>query len=327
MGAAYLRVLPVLQKRLDLRFLARAMAALKEDRHAIRAGANGHMIGSDIRENAAIRPHWRWLASCTLLSFAWAAGGAVAAGTLQGTAIYRERVALPPSVVFEAPVQDISRANAPGEVLGRARLKPAEQPPFRLAIASEDAAIKPARRYAVRATVTFQGRLLFSTNRIYPVLDGGNAPLVILLVSARGARHSILLRRGDENLRPLLASLESSGTPLRGTYWKLVRLGQTPVQAVGNQRQPHLIFAANEPQVSGNGGCNSISGSFELDGEKLRLRHMVSTMMACPSGMEQERRFLRSLEKVARFRISGGRLEMFDAAGAVIAQFEAMTQR
>ena len=79
--------------------------------------------------------------------------------------------------------------------------------------------------------------------------------------------------------------------------------------------------------MSGSGGCNRVTGSFELDGDKLRLRQMAGTMMACPAGMEQEQRFLQSLEKVERYRIRGSHLEMLDASGAVIARFEAVALR
>jgi heat shock protein HslJ len=70
-----------------------------------------------------------------------------------------------------------------------------------------------------------------------------------------------------------------------------------------------------------------LTGSFELDGDKLRFRGMAGTMMACLAGMEQEQRFLQSLEKVARYRISGSHLEMLDETGAVIARFEAVALR
>jgi len=102
-----------------------------------------------------------------------------------------------------------------------------------------------------------------------------------------------------------------------------VRLSGTPVQAAGKQREPHLIFASDQPRISGSGGCNRVTGSFDLDGDKLRLGRMAGTRMACPTGMEQEQRFLQSIEKVERYRISGSHLEMLDAAGAVIARFEA----
>jgi uncharacterized lipoprotein YbaY len=96
----------------------------------------------------------------------------VSAGTLEGTAAYRERIALPPDAVFEAVLQDISRADAPAKVLGRAIIDPAGQPPFRFEIAYDDAAVQPGRRHTVRASVRHQGRLLFTTDRAYPVLGG-----------------------------------------------------------------------------------------------------------------------------------------------------------
>jgi len=116
------------------------------------------------------------------------AAAAASAGTLQGTAAYRERIALPPDAVFEATLQDIARADAPATVIGRAKIEPAGQPPFRFEIRYDDAAIKAGGRYAVRATVMQGGQLLFTTDRVYGVLDGRNAPLDLLLVSAnRGA--------------------------------------------------------------------------------------------------------------------------------------------
>ena len=111
------------------------------------------------------------------------AGVGALAGTLQGTATYRERLMLPPDAAFEAQLQDISRVDAPAAVIGRARLDPAGQPPFRFSIDFDDAAIGPRGRYAVRATVTHQRRL-FTTDHIHRVLDGGSAPLELLLVSA-----------------------------------------------------------------------------------------------------------------------------------------------
>src|SRR5262245_6726794 len=118
-----------------------------------------------------------------------------------------------------------------------------------------------------------------------------------------------------------------SDSPLRGTYWKLVGLHGAPVQVAENQREPHLIFANFEPRVSGSGGCNRVTGSFELDGNTLRLGQMAATRMACLRGMEQEQAFLQSMTKVERYRISGSHLDMLDAQGAVVARFEAVALR
>jgi uncharacterized lipoprotein YbaY len=118
--------------------------------------------------------------SWTLCSASWAA-------TLRGEALYRERIALPPDAVFEAVLEDVSRADAPAEVLGRARLAPAGNPPFRFEIPYDEASVRPGRRYGVRATITEKGRLLFTTDRNYPVLQGSEAPLRLMLVSARAS--------------------------------------------------------------------------------------------------------------------------------------------
>ena len=60
-----------------------------------------------------------------------------------------------------------------------------------------------------------------------------------------------------------------------------MRLTETPVEVAERQREPHLIFAHDQRRISGSGGCNRLTGSFELDGDKLHLGRMAGTMMAC----------------------------------------------
>ncbi|QSA97047.1 META domain-containing protein [Methylococcus sp. EFPC2] len=460
------------------------------------------------------------LAVPLLMVLACALAAPVWAGTLQGTALYRERIALPPGAVFEAVLQDVSSADAAGETLGRARLDPAGSPPFRFEITYDDAAVQPGHRYDVRATVTRDGQPLFATNRGYPVLDGGNTPLRLLLVSVRGGKQpragstagelelpasyegelagansailwhldllpegryqsrstyldapeskpvddigrwlrepktgrlelrgertnpgyfrleqgGAVLRKLDKSGKPIAAARndrlrrlpqpapieprlaltglfksladspsitlcaddrqlpvameadyraleaayrqespppgqallveldgliakrpsaeesqpprptlvveryakiwprESCGnalaeTPLRGTYWKLVRLNGEPVRVAERQQEPHLIFAADQPRLSGNSGCNRVTGGFESSGDKLKFGQLAGTMMACIQGMELERPFLQALEKVARYRIKGSHLELLDAEGSPLARFEAAALR
>ena len=102
----------------------------------------------------------------------WLICGPASAGTLWGTAILRERIGLPEDAVFEAELQDMSRAGAPATVLGRTKLDPAGRSPDRFEIGYDDAALQAGRRYSVRATITHQGRPLYTTDRIHPVLDG-----------------------------------------------------------------------------------------------------------------------------------------------------------
>ena len=125
------------------------------------------------------------LSALSCMTIAALAVSTASAGTLQGTAAYRERMMLPPDAVFEAQLQDVARADAPARVVGRARLDPAGQPPFRFRIDYDDAAITPRGRYTVRGAVTHQGRLLYTTDRMHPVLDGRDAPLELMLVPVR----------------------------------------------------------------------------------------------------------------------------------------------
>lgn len=113
--------------------------------------------------------------------------------------------------------------------------------------------------------------------------------------------------------------------PLLDTYWKLVQLGGEPVAE--SQREPHLLFAGDTSRATGSGGCNGIMGGFELKGDSLRLGQMVSTMMACPQGMEQEYQFLEALKTVVGYRVEGDRLALLDDGGVAVARFEAVNVR
>lgn len=454
-------------------------------------------------------------AALAFLCSAWLPCGQAQAGSVQGTATYHERIALPPAAVFEAELQDVSLADAAAVVVGRTRLDPAGQPPFAFEVDYDDAAVKAGHRYAIRATIRHQGQLLFTTDTHYPVLEGRDEPLSLLLVSAGGGAvptaasaaigelpasfvgelpgasnaiewHLDLLPQGHYQLRathlgrpepnrfdevgrwtqepatgrvvlrgardaavylmpvdggaalrkydmagepiesshndrlarlpgfapieprlaltgefrdvadapgitlcadgrhlpvamegdyaalaaayrqsgaaagqavladieglisqrpsmdqgqPARATLvverfidvwprESCGnaladSPLRGTYWKLVRLDGAAVAVAAGRPEAHLVLASDALRVSGSGGCNRLGGGFEIDGDALRFGGVAATRMACPEGMEQEQRFLDVLSQVARYRIRGSHLELLDAQDTVRARLEA----
>lgn len=115
-----------------------------------------------------------------LAGFAWM--NAAQAAELSGTAFYRERIALPPSAVFVATLEDVSRADAPAEVLGRVEVAPAGQVPIAFAIPYDPARIDPRFTYAVRATIRVDGRLRFTTTTVHPVLTRGHGDRVELLL-------------------------------------------------------------------------------------------------------------------------------------------------
>ena len=441
------------------------------------------------------------------------------AGQLQGTALYRERIALPPGAVFEASLLDVSLADAPAKVLGVARIEPAGNPPYQFDIRYDDAAVVPGHRYSVQAKITLKGQLLFITDTHNAALNGAPPLPSLIMRSVRGAdkaaaaspstwpfgpvssysgllpaadgpgvrwqldlleggryqlRETYLgrgkgksfdsvgvaqydpskqrlqlvgesddtyfVRVDDKTLRkldiegqPIQSSLNYSlkkltkakllvpqlqakgmltyqadaahlalcgsdlrlpiameeaykaletqylktrrepgdavmaefagrvvqrasvdgGKPMQtlivqgpaklhprencsaaqpiakltDTYWKLTRIGEKPVVVKDKQREPHLVLATKDQRLSGHGGCNRLMGSYKLDGEKLSFGQVASTRMACIDGMDTEHLFSTELGKVQSHKINGNALQMLDASGLVILQFEAVALR
>jgi len=105
-----------------------------------------------------------------------------AMGQVTGTATYRERMALPSDAVFEATLEDVSKADAPADVIGQTRLERPGNPPFQFEITYDPSRINASRRYVVRARILVQGKLFFTTDQSYPVLTAGHGNEVALLL-------------------------------------------------------------------------------------------------------------------------------------------------
>src|SRR5262245_57260530 len=88
--------------------------------------------------------------------------------TVKGTATYREKIAMPSDAVFEATLEDVSRADAPAEVISRIRVPSPGNPPIAFEIGYDPARIVPGNRYAVRARVLVKEQLFFATDQSYP---------------------------------------------------------------------------------------------------------------------------------------------------------------
>ena len=72
-------------------------------------------------------------------------------------------------------------------------------------------------------------------------------------------------------------------------------------------RTPELEFAGE--RVSGNTGCNRISGSFSLDGEAFRFGNLATTKMGCPG--YDENVYLDALNMTNRFRLNADQLSLY----------------
>jgi heat shock protein HslJ len=93
------------------------------------------------------------------------------------------------------------------------------------------------------------------------------------------------------------------------------------VTVPAQQHEPWIVLEPGSKRVSGSGGCNRISGTYETGAGTLRFSPMISTKMACPS-MDTETAFLRALNGTRRYRIEGRILELMDGEGRPLVRLE-----
>src|SRR5687767_10606730 len=80
---------------------------------------------------------------------------AAARVTLNGTAAYRQRIALPPEARLEVTLSDVSRMDAPSLVIAETEIETAgRQAPIHFALDYDPARIVPGGSYAVAARIT-----------------------------------------------------------------------------------------------------------------------------------------------------------------------------
>ncbi len=88
--------------------------------------------------------------------------------------------------------------------------------------------------------------------------------------------------------------------------WELVPVMPSDTAA---GRIPQLNFDLTTKNFSGNTGCNSMSGSFEINKDALGFgTNMISTKMACQG--YNEKAFIDNLLKTNRYEIKAGVLQL-----------------
>lgn len=105
-------------------------------------------------------------------------------GRITGTATYRERIALPPNAVFEARLEDVSRADAPAQVVNSVTIAGPGNPPISFTIPFTGKEIDRRHHYSVSGSIRVDDRLVMATDRASPVITQGMPNAVTLLLKA-----------------------------------------------------------------------------------------------------------------------------------------------
>jgi putative lipoprotein len=221
---------------------------------------------------------------------------------ISGSVTYRERMALPQDATLTVELLDVSKQDV--KAVGLAQLSlpvGSRQVPLAFELPFYPGDVQPAHRYAVRATLTRSGELLFTTATHAPVLTHG-----------AGKAAQLVLQRVQS----------PSAAPLENTYWKLVEVAGQPAQVHPGEREAHLLLL--DGRASGSSGCNKLMGNYTYAApDTLRVGPLASTRMACPPAiMAQEAALGAAFERAKRYRIAEDALILLDG-DTVLTRFEA----
>lgn len=103
--------------------------------------------------------------------------------SITGHVFYRERIALDPAAQVEIELADVSRADAPAVPIANQNIPAAgKNVPIAFDLRYDPAAIDPKHTYAVRARITLDGKLLWTSDTAYPVITHGAPDTAEILV-------------------------------------------------------------------------------------------------------------------------------------------------
>jgi heat shock protein HslJ len=121
-----------------------------------------------------------------------------------------------------------------------------------------------------------------------------------------------------------LLRYEAISQDLAGSSWDLIAYnnGTGGFQSTVIDVPVTAIFK-EDGTLSGSGGCNSYTGSWETDENSIEIGPLASTAMACaePDGMDQEPRSPAAPQEADNYRVDATTLEMFDAESTRLVQY------
>ncbi|WP_299426822.1 META domain-containing protein [uncultured Shimia sp.] len=210
---------------------------------------------------------------------------------LQGSVLYREKIALPPEALVEVTLEDVSKMDVKSTVLASQTLKPAGQVPVDFQLSYDDAMVEARGRYSVRAVIRVGEDVLWRSTQSFPALTY-DAPETVDVVVER--------------------MVKRDATGLSGSNWLVAQINGQVVEAA----QGPLLQFGSDGQVSGTSGCNRFSGGYTATGGQLEFGPLATTRMACPGPLDQqEKAFFQALSKVVGFEVRDGIAVLLDAEG------------
>ena len=228
---------------------------------------------------------------------------------LAGQVTYRERIALPENSILGIELVDETVPAAPPRVAVKGAIGPG-QVPLSFDLKFEDSLILPNHDYALIATISAGGRLMFRNFEPYAVTPLTPPADPILIVT---------------NLVAQTDSASSSAAPqapaspvILETIWTATSIGGTAPAP----RSSATLSISSDLRAGGNGSCNSWFAQARLDGDKLAFGAIGATQKACVQSINlQEKAYFDALAATATWQVSGDILTLYGADGKALLTF------
>lgn len=133
---------------------------------------------------------------------------------------------------------------------------------------------------------------------------------------------TILSLHNDQNWT--LMSLRKSEISFLAGPWRVVEINATECDAP----DATLIFDTNANKITGNAGCNRLSGDIQRDPMKassVQFSNLATTRMTCPY-IQTESALLIALEEVTGAKISGNTLELTTSSGKTVIKLKKLSK-
>lgn len=192
--------------------------------------------------------------------------------------------------------------------------------------------IKLTQNGAYEMKTLYAGQGKDATTETGTVKWNGNGTVITLVGNGQSAGNSYLISADkitmlDRNNKTITGNmsdryvLKKAHAGIADRHWTLTELNGKSVKTA--PKEVWLILNFEDNSVTGNSGCNTFRGIYELSwGDRIKFTKMVSTMMACLD-METERTFLDAINKVDSYTINGDILTLNRARMAPLARFKA----
>ena len=239
--------------------------------------------------------------------------------TVPGTVTYRERIALPPQAELTVRLVDLDDTGGVASVVAEQQKTLGDAgPPYAFTLNYAPHTINEGLGYIVRARIAVDGTVRFSGEIDWDALTPEERTAwVQSLKSGTPDDVGLVLRSGDlPSPQPV--------TELEQTTWRLTSIGGDAPQTEDAMSPLILKFLPVQGRMSGSGGVNTFSGTYELEGDSMSFEVGISTLMSGPPDlMEQEDRVKEALASVTGYRLEGDTLELL-AGDEVVLRYTRM---